>query len=170
MKLTNQKTDPTTKTSSKAWMIRAGEGGRLIDAFAKEYIAIGWQELGDMSRLTNQEAFRRHFSKVFPDKPIGAIRLLGNMVHKFCRILTKGDKVITYDPKNREYLIGTVTSEYMYKPDVVKDSPHIRKAKWQARVRRDNLSTDSQNSLRSNLTLFSISDDVLTDILSEAAR
>ena len=31
--------------SKNAWMVRAGEGGNLIDDFAKGVVTVGWNEL-----------------------------------------------------------------------------------------------------------------------------
>jgi hypothetical protein len=32
---------------SNAWMVRAGEGGEVIDAFSRGFVAIGWQDVFD---------------------------------------------------------------------------------------------------------------------------
>jgi len=37
------------------WMVRAGEGGRLAEKFAEGYVAVGWNEFGDMTRMTDKE-------------------------------------------------------------------------------------------------------------------
>lgn len=86
------------------------------------------------------------------------------MFHKFRSVVKIGDQVISYDREKREYLVGVVKGDYQYKPGLVGDYPHLREVDWQGRVKRDDLSASSRNSLGSTLTLFSINDDVWADI------
>ncbi|PLX46776.1 MAG: restriction endonuclease [Desulfobulbaceae bacterium] len=145
-------------------MIRAGEGGRLIGSFSKGYVAVGWQELGDMSTVSDLEEIRQAILQAYPDGRKGAMGNSVAMFHKFRSVVQVGNHVISYDPGQREYLVGVVKSEYQYKPDTVGDYPHIREVEWQSRVKRDNLSASSRNSLGSTLTLFAINDEVWADI------
>ena len=146
------------------WMVRAGEGGYLIDEFARGYVGIGWDKLGDLNTLSSQKALYPLYAKAFstekPTKVSGAVA----MIYKFRAVIKVRDKVITYDPNKREYLVGTITSDYTYKPDEIRDYPHIRKVDWEGRVSRDALSASSRNSLGSILTLFSVNEDVWADI------
>lgn len=146
------------------WMIRAGEGGRLIEEFAKGYIAVGWVELGDMSSLTSQGEIRKHYLRSIPDEKPGAVGNQVAMFHKFRSVIKIGDHVISYDSGHREYLVGIVNGDYQYKPGLVGDYPHFREVQWQGRVKRDALSAASRNSLGSTLTLFAINDDTWADI------
>lgn len=65
------------------WMIRAGEGGRLINSFAKGSVAVGWQELGDMSTVSDLEEVRQAILPAYPDGRKGAIGNSVAMFHKF---------------------------------------------------------------------------------------
>lgn len=148
----------------KVWMIRAGEGGRLIDKFAAGYVAVGWQELGDTSSYHDKETLRQHYLTSYPDEKKGAIANSFAMFYKFHSLVAVGDMVVSYDTVKREYLVGAITGDYQYKPDVVGDYPHIRKVEWHERISRDDISTTSKNSLGSTLTLFSVNEDVWNDI------
>ncbi|MCA1765562.1 MAG: restriction endonuclease, partial [Desulfobulbaceae bacterium] len=151
------------------WLVRAGEGGRLFEEFAKGYIGIGYNEMGDMSDVTDLEDIRTRYLESYPDvKP----RAVGNQVamfYKFRSVFAIGDKVITYDTKKRELLIGTIQSDYLYKPGVVGDYPNIRKVKWEAKVSRDDLTISSRNSLGCITTLFSVDPVVWQEIESVLA-
>jgi predicted Mrr-cat superfamily restriction endonuclease len=48
------------------WMIRAGESGRYVDEFAKGYVAVGWQELGDMSSFNDKEEMLLYYLESYP--------------------------------------------------------------------------------------------------------
>jgi restriction system protein len=148
------------------WMVRAGEGGYLIKEFAKGFVAIGWKSLGDMTKVSELESIRQRYIAAYPQAKPGEIGNQVAMFYKFRSVMKVGDKVISYDPEAREYLVGTIASDYYYKPGEVGDYPQVRKVKWEGRISRDLLSPTSRNSLGSTLTLFSVNEDVCADIQS----
>lgn len=152
--------------TKQGWMIRAGEGGRLFDEFEKGYIAIGWSDLGDISQLTTLDLLWEAYPKVYPLAKKGMLPNQISMIHKFRSVIKPGDLAVTYDPQSRSYLVGEVTGDYEYKPNVVGDYPHVRKAKWLGKVSRDQLPQKVRNSLGSTLTLFALRDFVIKDLLA----
>lgn len=146
------------------WMVRAGQGGYVAEDFAQGNIAIGWNKIGDLSRATTSEDIRSEYLRAYPEAKQGEIANVVAMIHKFRSIIRPGDPVITFDKARREYLVGRVVSDYMFKPGDVKDHPHIRKVEWQGRVSRDHLRVASRNTLGSTLTLFSVPEDVWSDV------
>lgn len=49
------------------WMVRAGEGGAVIDHFRSGgFVAIGWQEVGDMTPLKTREQFTKAVQRGYP--------------------------------------------------------------------------------------------------------
>lgn len=154
---------------STVWMVRAGEGSRLFDDFSKGYVAVGYNEMGDMSSVPDIESIRKRYSEAYPDAKKGAVANQVSMFHKFRSVVEVGDRVVTYDAKGRKYLFGTITGEHVYKPDLVGDYPNIREVTWDGKVERDDLRVASRNSLGSTLTLFSINEDVWNDILAAAS-
>lgn len=151
---------------SNVWMVRAGEGGYLVEEFARGYVGIGWNKLGDLSTLGSQDDLHRLYVGAFPNEKPTKVSGAVAMLYKFRSAIKVGDKILTYHPTKREYLVGTVTSDYSYKPNEIKDYNHVRKVEWEGRVSRDSLSASSRNSLGSTLTLFSINEDVWSDIQS----
>lgn len=146
-------------------MIRAGEGGRLVEDFEKGFVAIGWRDMGDFSNLKSKEQVAAAFEAIYPDrKPSKKAKSVG-VINKFLNIIQVGDIAVTYDPSTREYLVGEITGNYEYSPDTVGDHPHIRRATWRGRVSRDDLKTSSKNSLGSLLTLFALKPPLVEDLL-----
>jgi restriction system protein len=86
------------------------------------------------------------------------------MAFKFRKIMAPGDRVVTYDPERREYLVGSIEGEYRYEPGVIPDYNHVRKVRWLGRVSRDALSTASKNTLGSTLTIFEPGEEVLQEL------
>jgi len=149
-------------------MVRAGRGGAAAEDFSRGYIAIGWGRIGDLSSATTPADIRRAYASAYPDAKLGEVGNAVAMITKFRSTIKVGDRVVSYDPSRREYLIGTVAGEYKFDASVVKEHPHVRKVEWTGRVSRDHLRVRSRNTLGSTLTLFSIPDDVFADVLSAA--
>ena len=86
------------------------------------------------------------------------------MIFKFRAVLRPGQKVTTYNPETREYLVGTIKGEYEYAP--ARKYHHVRAVDWSGTVERDSLKAASRNSLGSTLTLFQLNDETADDLLN----
>ena len=153
------------------WMVRAGQGGYLIEEFVtRELIAIGWHKLGDLSTVTSQEEIRERYDRAYPNERPGRAAHAVSMIYKFRSTLEANQKVVTYDRQNRKYLIGRIISDYYYDTDEIaeeiSDYAHLRKVDWEGSVSRDVLSISSRNSLGGIQTLFSVNEEVSTELLS----
>jgi restriction system protein len=88
-----------------------------------------------------------------------------SQLSKFLFDLVEGVDVVTYDPEARQYLVGTIAGPYEYRPGYLDGRlPHVRAVKWKGRVRRDDLTPDTRNTLGSLLTIYRLSDDAAADI------
>jgi len=148
------------------WMVRAGEQGYLIKDFTRGYVALGYKPLGDMTSMSDQSAIRNKYIASYPDVGPGVMPNQVAIFYKFRTVMQIGDDVITYDPQNREYLLGKILSDYYYKPNEITDYSHLRKVKWEYRVSRDKLSANTRNSLGSTLAIFSLNEEVWSEIQS----
>ncbi len=157
-------------------MVRAGERGRLFDVFReKGVVAIGWGKLGDVSLLKEKDAVTAAIKKNWPDWKFGHVINSAGTLHRFAFEMSEGDRVLTYDPSRRAYLVGTITGPYQYSPGVIEDLENVRKVSWNADVvERDDLPLSSRNTLGSALTLFWVPPEVAETIekamRGEAAR
>ena len=147
------------------WMVRAGEGGYLIKEFEKGYIAIGWNDIENLTPSTSVDEIKDQYNSAYPEEKPGKIAGSASMIYKFVVSIQKGDKVASYDPSKREYLIGEVVSDYFYKEGEILDYFHLRKVKWVGRIERDLLSPSARNTLGSVLTLFLINEEVTQELL-----
>jgi restriction system protein len=154
--------------NKNVWMIRAGQGGYLLNEFAKGLVAIGWSQLGDLRTATTKEQLKTLCRQAYPkDKP-GRVVGAASVIHKFRNIIQIGDGVVTYDPSTREYLVGEITSDYRYEPGLIPGHPNIRDVNWSSRVSRDALEAGTRNSFGSTLTLFAISPEAWDDVQAAA--
>jgi restriction system protein len=134
---------------SEFWMVRAGEGGYLAPHFERTgHVAVGFRALGNSFRsYPTPEALRTAISESEPDLRPGAIPVAAGVAWKFANVIKQGDRVVTYDPGQRTYLIGTVTGDYEFKPGVIPDYAHLRPVRWEGRVSRDSLRPASRCKL-----------------------
>jgi restriction system protein len=147
------------------WMVRAGDAGRLVSDFEHlNLVAVGWSAVGDLTPLTAIEQFRASVAQAYPDSKPGNVIISGSTLMKVRSTIAVGDRVVTYDPPSREYLLGTVKGPYAFRPDLIAGYPHTRPVKWEGRVDRDRLSASSKNTLGSIVTLFQPSDEALAEL------
>ena len=150
---------------SRFWMVRAGESGRLINEFERaNCVAIGWRKLEDLSTVRSQSELRELVDSAFPDYHPVAAANASAMIWKFKAEMQPGDDIVTYDPNQREYLVGKVTGDYKFEKGRISDYHQIRDVEWSGKVSRDALSAGAKNSLGSVLTLFEPGAEVLDQL------
>jgi restriction system protein len=155
------------------WTVRAGEHGRLFEEFRKKSIvAIGWNELGDLSSLKGSDQVKGLLAQKFPNKKPGWLGMSTSQVGRFRFDMKKGDWVVTYNPESREYLVGKIEGDYDFNPEEM-EYHHTRKVKWQGSVSRDSLTATTKNTLGAISTLFQVgaeSEKEIVQLLSEGVR
>ena len=145
--------------AAPAWLIRSGRQGRYADDFLTGgYVAIGGVEIGELPKDASDEEVDRLYDQKHPQESEGTRRSWASLTKRFLRDLVPGTVVATYDPSQRLYFIGTITSEPEWHPE--RELPRTRRVKWSHKTPRDRLSASARNSLGSTLTLFRISDEV----------
>lgn len=147
------------------WMVRAGEGGYQFEEFkSRSVVAIGWSEMGDVSALKTREQFVKAAEKAYPQSRKMQVATSAGQIYRFAREMKPGDRVLTYDPSRREYLVGDITGDYAYDRSADEFGPQIRKVKWVGAVKRDALSVSTRNSLGAIATLFQLPPEATDEI------
>ena len=150
---------------SKSWMVRAERNGRLFDTFKDQSaVAIGWNEVGDLSKIKTRKAIADLVSKAFPDAKPQSIAMAAGQLHRFVNEINVEDMVVTYDPSRRIYLVGEIAGPYRYDTSLDPEDGQFRPVRWLGEVSRDLLSVESRNSLGSISTLFRISTEVASEL------
>lgn len=154
----------------KMWMIRAGREANLINNFIdKNLVAIGWCELGNLSKIESKKELEDLIEVKYPKDHKNKKALNAGMIWKFIHEIKKGDYVVSYNPSTRKYHIGKIDSNYLYSENEIVDNPYyhnIRKVQWLGEVSRDSLQVSSRNTLGAIMTLFEIRNDVEKDLLN----
>lgn len=152
------------------WMVRAGKNAVLIDDFKeKNLVAIGW-DLGNLKGKSKEEIKHIVFEK-FPYNNKNQNAIIASQVYKFASDVKIGDYVLSYNPSTRNYLLGEITSGYIYSDVLSKyfeddDYSDVRNVKWIDEIPRDKLKVQTKNTLGAISTLFYINENAQKDILN----
>ncbi|QGZ53541.1 restriction endonuclease [Paraburkholderia acidiphila] len=155
---------------STMWMIRA-EGGSLYDDFRERGIAaIGWTNFAPHVKagMTREELITLYQS-IEPGAKVKTAISGASQVWRFMNEIKVDDWVVTYSPANRTYLIGKVTGDAQYHPELADFGMTLaRPVVWTDKeVERDSLSDPSKNSLGSTLTIFVVAEFAMQELLGE---
>ncbi len=149
----------------RMWMVRAGRNGVLAQEFeSKSCVAFADEQVANLATIASKEQLEQHLRKCLPNlRPI-QLRMAVGRCARFVLEMKERDRVITYDPDRRMYLVGTITSKCMHQPGTVPDLVHVRNVKWEGQVPRDELSVATRNSLGSIMSVFQINSDAAREV------
>lgn len=146
-------------------MVRAERDGRLFDVFKdKSAVAIGWNEVGDLSAVKTRKAITDLVTAAWPETKPQSAAMAAGQLHRFVNEIEVGDMIVTYNPSRRVYLIGEVAGPYRYDTSIDPEDAQVRPVRWSGEVGRDLLSVESRNSLGSISTLFRIPTEVAAEL------
>lgn len=157
----------------KMYMVRSGSGSEIhFGKFLERgVVAIGWPQLGDLSRYESREAIREALPRIFPGLSQRAAAVWIDNLFGFSRELPESDYVITYNPNGRLYAIGKIAGKYTYDPDFFafqeNNFPNLIPVDWNpVQFKRWELSGSAQRALGLRPTLFQVGDkEVIEEIL-----
>ena len=138
------------------WVVRA-DGGQLTASCVKGgFTGIGWNDLGDLSGISEHEVLMQLFQERCPDEHASAA---GNIA-RFRLEIREGDYVITPAIHSKWLYYGRVTDNQVYfrpNPDDGCRYAHRRRVEWAKQpFNRLELSIPLQSTLRAALTVFKV--------------
>jgi len=149
------------------WVVRVS-GGEFIQACEQgKYVAIGWNELGDLNwllteKLSEEEAKRKLLDlyakklKSWHENETQR-RINSGQVYRFVKEIKTGDFVLSPTAK-RTVLLGKIVGDY-YPAFKRKDDCRYkqrREVQWMQEISRDEMSQRLRNSLSAHLTVFGL--------------
>lgn len=157
-------TDPVPTPAPSAYMVRANFA-RFAPAFhSGGYVGIGWLD-EDLTDIASRDELRLLYERRYPGAaPMNTAQSVGQ-IWRFLHDLSVGTYVLTPLSDDSKLLVGQITGGYYFVPTPL-DSPypHRKSVTWFERpITRGELSVPAQNTLRSSLTVFQVSqaDEIL---------
>jgi restriction system protein len=125
----------------------------------KGYIAIGWEKLGDLSKISaTRDALKTALAAAYNAKP-GAIPVNAGVLFRFVHEMKKGDIVVYPSKPDRMVNLGVVEGDYKFDNTNTHAYPNRRKVKWLRQMPRADFSADALHEIGSFITLFKISNN-----------
>ncbi|MDI2091649.1 restriction endonuclease [Commensalibacter oyaizuii] len=155
------------KNNYKFWGIHMGihVGSEPIE---KNYVAIGWQLMGDLRLIeNNRDDFKFKLKEIEPNSSDASIRSQIGSVYRFVHEIKIGDYIIYPCKADRLIYIGQITSDYYYDNNKQNDNddhelyPNKRAVKWLMNngIPRSQFPQNILNTIGSFMTLFEIKDE-----------
>jgi restriction system protein len=121
------------------------------------FVAIGWQAVGDLSKLPpNRDAFKKAVVAAYPKTKPGAVPVVAGTLFKFAHEMKKGDLVIYPSKPDRMVNLGTVQNQYFFDPQADRDFPNRLSIKWTRHIARAEFSQNALHEIGSAVTLFQV--------------
>ncbi len=125
--------------------------------FKNNIVSIGFSEIGNPKDYDTKDKLLVRCDEVYSNEaPIFRIRI-ESQLWKFSREICIDDKIITYNNKNEEYYFATVKNNYVFLPEISKDTPNIIKVEWSSKsVPKATITNEIKNSFTSPAMIFQI--------------
>ncbi len=139
------------------YLVRVGEGSRYAqEALKDDFIAIGWNELGNLDQYSSLEQIRQDLEKTAKYSPARLGQQSGQ-IQRFAIKMKVGDKVLM-PLGDGQYAVGTIGSYYFEEsPKGSCDYKNRRKVEWnQSILHKKDMSTNLAYSLGAIMTIFSV--------------
>ncbi len=144
------------------WCVRAEFGTYTEHFVGGGYVAIGWMPDTDLSQITSRDELYPPYKAAYPDDTSNIV--IGQQVGQIARFLLEmqaGDFVITPASDTELLHYGQLAGDPSYVFATDDDGcpyRHRRRVKWAPQtLKRSNFSVPFQNTIRSSLTVFAIS-------------
>jgi restriction system protein len=147
-----------TNNEPTIWGIHAGATGDADTLFLKKnHIALGWDDLGDLSSLPpNREAFKAKVAATYLDYKPGAIPVAAGQLFRFVQEIQSGDLVAYPCKRDRHIYIGRVSGPYQYNPSIGGNYPNLRQVMWLRHLPRTQFTQGALYEIGSAMSLFQI--------------
>lgn len=147
-----------TLSEETIWGLHAGRTGDADSLFLKKnLVAVGWQEMGDLSELTpTQDAFKVAVSEAYSDAKSGAIPNYAGQLLRFAHTIQLGDLVLYPSKRDRHVHFGRIKGEYRYDPSFESGYPHLRPVEWLKSLPRTTFSQGALYEIGAAMGLFQV--------------
>jgi restriction system protein len=113
------------------WMVRAGRHGEREDlALGQNLVAIGWSQMGDLSRVPTRDALLTLLLEAYPDERRRAVANWAGQLWTFVFRIEVGDLVCMPLRARATIAVGKIAGPYRYRTDLPPEARHVRPVLW----------------------------------------
>lgn len=113
------------------WVVKPGSmAERAQRCLEHGVVAIGWEELGDLSTIPSKDRLRELYKKTYPDAPEGRVANNVGQIWAFRDKMKAGDLVVMPIKTRSEVATGTLEANYAFVQEYGADMQHIHRVKW----------------------------------------
>lgn len=144
-------------------MVKNDENNNIINQwFNNNIVSIGFSEIGNPKDYDTKDKLLVRCDEIYNNEaPIFRIRI-ESQLWKFSREIDIGDKIITFSIKDESYYLATVKNNYVFLPEVSKDTPNIIKVEWaNGSIPGANITKEIKNLLNSPSVVYQIANNDL---------
>ena len=136
------------------WVCKGGKRGERESRFKENnLIAIGFNQLDNLSRVKTREELKELYEKAFPNAPEGRKNNHVGQVHAFLQKAKIDDTVVVPMKTSGTIWIGKIKSEYKFRDDLGSDIKHTRNVEWLGKdIPRDSFNQANLYSFGSAMT------------------
>ena len=117
------------------WVVRAGKHGEHEEAVRERgVVAIGYDDIGDLSSFQTWEDITNEYSRVEPDATAQSIGARTGVLWAFSREIEIGDNVVLPLKAQSAIALGSVECVYEYRTDFLEGMRHTRRVQWNERI------------------------------------
>lgn len=139
------------------WLTRAGRYGEREDlALTNNLVAIGWEELPDLSHISTKNDLRKLMEDVYKDEKQGTVSNWVNQVWAFIHEMKTPDLILMPSKKTRILHAGEITGNYQYRADLPIASRHTRPVHWLSEFSRSQFDQELLYSFGGLQTVYQI--------------
>lgn len=144
--------------SNPIWLVRAGRTGHQENAaIENNLVAIGWEELGDLSTVNDRQTLIELYGETYIEDKARAVSNMANQIWRFANEIKIGDYVVLPLKTEPVIAIGRVTGPYEFNKAIADEVRHIRRVEWlTTNMPRTRLDQDLLYSLGAYMTVCRI--------------
>lgn len=138
------------------WAIKGRKYGDLEQiSLEKNIVAIEWNELPDLSKISKKEELDNLYLEKYPNVNKKALPIITSQIWRFLKVMQKGDLVVLPLQTQSLVVIGEVIGDYEYKV-ITPNIKHIRPVKWLKTIPRSSIDQNILNTLSTLLNVFKL--------------
>ena len=115
----------------QAWILRSlRDNGYEELAFEKEFVAIGWAAVGDLTAAADLAKIRQAVRAGYPFVERESADSYAEQLFQFRASMVQGDLVLLFRRSGPDVAAGWVVGDYQYRKDLPGDIRHVRSVRW----------------------------------------